>query len=140
MFPGALWPDDCSLDKVSHMLFDFSNYYDGCCKGTPHHFPYSLSLPLMFRTSTHLPELFPETPDRPPEPRYASRHHFQGTPLYSPLPHSFLCMCPIILAGFPYSILFGSPLARSVVSSPCMYILFLYILIILIYSLWIIPC
>ena len=35
----------------------------------------------------------------------------QGTPLCSPLPRYFLCMCRVILAGFPQSILFGSSLA-----------------------------
>ena len=48
---------------------------------------------------------------RPPELPLYIQAPLPGTPLYSPLPCSFLCMCLIILAGFPQSILFGSPLA-----------------------------
>ena len=56
----------------------------------------------------------PETPEcsrRPPEHLTLHQAPLQGTPLYSPLPHYFLCMCRVILAGFPQSILFGSSLA-----------------------------
>ena len=70
----------------------------------------------------------PECSGRPPEHLTHRQAPLQGTPLYSPLPCSFLCMCHVILAGFPQSILFGSSLARSVVFSPCLDILFLCIL------------
>ena len=103
----------------------------------PCYFLYSLYLssvpPLSqtsFRSISQKPRN-PETPEcsrRPLEHLTLRQAPFQGTPLYSPLPRSFLCTCHVILAGFSQSILFGSSLARSVVSSPCLYILFLYIL------------
>ena len=121
------------------------------CKGNPCYFPCSLCLsyiPCVFPVCPHFPRPHSkvlsrnlETPEtlecsrRPPEHSTHRQAPLPGTPLYSPLPCSFLCTCHVILAGFPQSILFGSSLARSVVSSPCLYILFLDV-----YSLWIIPC
>ena len=117
------------------------------CKGNPCYFPCSLclsSIPCVFPVCPRFPRPHsevlsgnpetpetPETPEcsrRPPEHSTHRQAPLPGTPLYSPLPRSFLCTCHVILAGFPQSILFGSSLARSVVSSPCLYILFLYIL------------
>ena len=111
------------------------------CKGNPCYFPCSpviSYIPCILPVCPHSPRPHsgvlsgnletPECSKRPPEHLTHHQAPLPGTPLYSPLPHSFLCMCHVILAGFPQSILFGSSLARSVVSSPCLYILFLYIL------------
>ena len=112
----------------------------GDVRGTPviSHVPLlSPIFPVSFQCAPTLPDLIPEdfletqkprNSRRPPEHLTHRQAPLPGTPLYSPLPCSFLCTCHVILAGFPQSILFGSSLARSVVSSPCLYILFLYIL------------
>ena len=106
----------------------------GLCKGNPCHFPCSpviSYIPYILPVCTPSPRphsgVFPGNPETP-EHSTLRQAPLQGTPLYSPLPRYFLCTCRVILAGFPQSILFGSSLARSVVSSPCLYILFLYIL------------
>ena len=84
------------------------------CKGTPHYSPYPLSLSLTSWASMHIPEQFSETPetsDYSGPLRKTSRAPAihpgppPSTPLYRPLPRSFLCTCLIILAGFPQSIL-----------------------------------